>query len=400
MKHVKLLLVFILLMVLATGCQNKVEAPKGGNTNNEVFWTDEMYEKQIYAVKFVAVKLENEEDGRTYYKVYERGNRAQIPSGVKWAIELPIELQPWEFAYVTANFTEIIGGVGGGGLEIDEITECKKISLEEAVGLLASSRETDFYKCETEFFDVFGIFTKHSKVNDLEMLGDLRNRYEDREKKENSYYGDVTVYLQSEVIGRYNRLDFVGDYLVLYHHEGDENDLTLPENVSIEAIEELLATEKQYNDYMFVLHKREENIDTSYRKFLLGDRTLVDESQAKIPDFHDSSARHYYVYSDLDGDGGNELVIRSYGAPDDYFGVFHYEEDRITCWYSDFDEDAFYYLLQDGTVVREYNNYPDEESYTIFRFGSDGSMEDVSESLDAEQLIRKKELHVDDWFSW
>lgn len=90
-------------------------------------------------------------------------------------------------------------------------------------------------------------------------------------------------------------------------------------------------------------------------------------------------------------------MILSY---DNYFGVFHYEESRITCWYSDFDEYAFYYLLQDGTVVREYNNYTDDESYTIFRFGSDGSMEDVSESLDAEQLIRKKELHVNNWFDW
>lgn len=384
MRFVKLLLLCMLIMVLASGC-GKVEI------------TDEMFEKQVYGVTFVAVKLENEEDGRTYYKVYERGNRAQIASGVKWAIELPIELQPWEFAYVTANFTVIEGGVDGGGMEIDEITECRKISLEEAVGLLASSAETDFYKCESEFFDGCEIFGKHSKVKDFVMVGHLYNRYYDLEKKENSYYGDVTVYLQSEVIGRYNRLDFVGDYLVLYHHEGDEDDLTLPENVTIEAIEELLATGKQYNDFMFVLHKREENTNTFYRKFLLGDRTLVDESPAEIPDFHDPSARYRYTYFDLDGDGGDELVIQ---LEYNYWGVFHYEEGKIACWYSEADENANYYLLRDGTIVREYDNYPDAESYTIFRFGSDGSMEDISESLDAEELIQDKVLYANEWFGW
>ena len=383
MKYVKLLFVCMLLMVLMTGC-GKVEM------------TDEMFEKQVSGVTFMAVKLENEEDDRAYYRFFETGYREEYGSGSQ-RIDLPIELQPGEFAYVKANVTEITGGEAVGDKDITEITECRKISLEEAVELVGLSKISDFYKCETEYFEGCVIFGTHTKVNDFLIVGGLVNRYYYQDKKENSYYGDVTVYLQSEVIGRYNRLDFVGDYLVLYHHEGDENDLTLPENVTIETIEELLATEKQYNDFMFVLHKREENTNYFYRKFLLGDRTLVDESLEEIPDFHEPSARYRYTYFDLDGDGGDELVIQ---LEYNYWGVFHYEEGKITCWYSEADENANYYLLRDGTIVREYDNYPDAESYTIFRFGSDGSMEDVSESLDAEQEIQDKVLYANEWFGW
>ena len=389
MKHVKLLLVSILLMVLMTGCR-KVEI------------IDEMFEKQVYGVTFVALKLENEEDGRTYYKVFETDNRGILGGGGTYATELPIELYPWEFAYVTANFTEIIGGVDGGGYkEINEITECRKVSLEEAVELVGLSKISDFYKCETEYFEGCVIFGTHTKVNDFLIVGGLVNRYYHQDKKENSYFGDVTVYLQSEVIGHYNRLDFVGDYLVLYHHEGDENDLTLPENVTIEAIEELLATEKQYNDFMFVLHKREENTNYFYRKFLLGDRTLVDESQTDIPDFHAPypSTQYLYTYFDLDGDGGDELVIWS-EYPDNYLGVFHYEEGKITCWYSEADQNSIrYHLLLDGTLEKEY--FEDSvTSHAYFRFHSDGSVEYISELNDEQQLILDKVQYVNEWFGW
>ena len=386
MKYVKLLFVCMLLMVLVTGCR-------------KVYPTGEISKKQIPGVTFVALKLENEEDGRAYYRFFETGYREEYGSGSQ-RIDLPIELQPGEFAYVKANVTEITGGEAVGDKDITEITECRKISLEEAVELVGLSKISDFYKCETEYFEGCVILGTHTKVNDFLIVGGLVNRYYHQDKKENSYFGDVTVYLQSEVIGHYNRLDFVGDYLVLYYHEGDENDLTLPENVTIETIEELLVTGKQYNDFMFVLHKREENTNYFYRKFLLGDRTLVDESQTDIPDFHAPypSTQYLYTYFDLDGDGGDELVIWS-EYPDNYLGVFHYEEGKITCWYSEADQSSIaYYLLLDGTLVKRY--FDDSvTSHAYFRFHSDGSVEDISELIDEQQLIPDR-LNDNEWFGW
>lgn len=56
-----------------------------------------------------------------------------------------------------------------------------------------------------------------------------------------------------EMAGLYNRLELVGEYFVFYHHEGEWIDTSRPEYVTGESIEELLATGKLYNDFMFVL---------------------------------------------------------------------------------------------------------------------------------------------------
>ena len=413
MKYVKSLFVCILLLVLATGCQNKqeaeemdkVESPTSGNSNNKVHRTDELYEKQASGASFVAVKREkwdyvqeNEEDDGTYYTYYEVGKSIQDAWSSQNDIELPVEMQPGEFAYVVADTTFITGGIDGRmSVDFKEVKECRKISLEEAVDLLDLP---DLYTCEIDYFEGWGSLGIHSKADGFLMAGYMINRYDYMEKMENSYEGEVIAYLQAEEIGRFNRLDFVGDYLVLYHHEGDEDDLTLPEYVTVEAIEELLATGKQYNDVMFVLHKREENSDVSYRKFLIGDRTMLTESQAEIPDFHKKFPCADYTYFDLDGDGGEELLLLSDSYPNNYFGVFHYEEGKITCWYSEADKNAFYYLLRDGTILRKYDNFSDAESYTTFRFGTDGSLEDVSEPSDGLQLIRDKMLNPREWIDW
>ena len=213
MKHVKLLLVSILLMVLVTGCGNKqVETPTGENTKrtentknkeNKVYVADELFDKYEPSVEFVVVKLlgneyipslDNEGNG-TYYSFY------RISEGSNWInpeyIELPVELQLGEFAYVKADTTFITGGIDGRmHVEFKEIKECNKISLDEAANLIDIF---DMYECETQYSYGFGGFARHSKVNDCLMVGGIENRYDEAEGRENSFNAYIEVYLNSLV---------------------------------------------------------------------------------------------------------------------------------------------------------------------------------------------------------
>ena len=86
----------------------------------------------------------------------------------------------------------------------------------------------------------------------------------------------------------------MGDYFVFFNGEDDGKETELPENITVEAIEELLATGRQYNDSMFVLSKRDAAM-TAYTGFLQGDRALLDESQTDmwyIPDFQDAMLQY------------------------------------------------------------------------------------------------------------
>lgn len=58
---------------------------------------------------------------------------------------------------------------------------------------------------------------------------------------------------EGEVIGLYDQLEFVGEYLVFYYHGGEWDDTGRPEYITVESVEEVLATGKLYNDVMFVL---------------------------------------------------------------------------------------------------------------------------------------------------
>ena len=158
MKYVRLLLVCILLMFLVTGCGNKqvpdgadkVEASTGENKEktentenkeNKVHVADELFDKYEPNVKFVAVKVMPPEyiqeyldmEGKSaYYEYYRIGDRQQATWMNPECIELPVELQLGEFAYVKADTTFITGGIDGRmHVEFGEIQECRKISLEE-----------------------------------------------------------------------------------------------------------------------------------------------------------------------------------------------------------------------------------------------------------------------------
>lgn len=297
MKKIKWLPVFLMIMILISGCQNKQAegAIDEGNVSSEVSaktetestpdtieddqydWIsdserlgeegevhDDMASKHQHDVEFVAAKVPapdviqyyfDVEGGEgAYYEYYivrephEYYKNTWMDTGLT---ELPCELQDGELAYVKANTTLMAGGYASQTiLEFEEIKECRKISMEEAVNLIEIA---DLYECEIQYWDGFNGLARHTKMDGYLFSGYLDNRYKESEEKTNSFYGEVAISYQGEVIGLFDRLEFVGDYLVFYHHGGEWDDTSRPEDITVESIEELLATGKLYNDFMFVL---------------------------------------------------------------------------------------------------------------------------------------------------
>ncbi len=398
MKIIKLLLLCILVMALATGCGKEAtsekDIPVDKKKDEMIQVSDELFENVVSGAEFVAVKMmerdyvPTEEDDGTYYRYYRIIDN-QL-HGIWWSaqdIELPVGLQPGEFAYVLADTTFITGGYDGRmRVDFKEIKECKKISLEEAESLIEIP---DLYECERAFFYGFGELGIHSKVNGLMLQGTLSNRLDYSGGTLNSLYGSVTAYLNSEIVGQFNRLELVGGYFVLFRDEKDEEDTALPEYISAEKVEELLATGKQYNEDMFVLHKQEESSKV-FTRFILGDKSFLAEAQEDkwyIPDFPEVVMGYEYTYLDLDGDNMEEMLIQSTDGPEVYNGVFHYEEGRLVCWNSDAEDPACRdYPLQDGTMVRQYD-YNGTRSYALFRYNSDGTREDISTIFARDERI-------------
>ena len=84
-----------------------------------------------------------------------------------------------------------------------------------------------------------------------------------------------------------------------------------------------------------------------------------------------------YLYLDLDGDGGEELLVQWVDAPENYNGVFHYEDGTLTCWQNDAAEGSCRdYPLWDGTMVRQYD-FDGTTTYTLFRYRADGSTKEL-----------------------
>lgn len=299
MKKIKYLLVCLMLMILISGCQNKqmeastdegsvssevsVEIKKEstpdtieddqydwisdserlGYDDNEVF--DGMASKHQHDVEFVAAKVPGPDYIRwyfdveggegVYYEYYMIGATDTYYKNSTWMdtdlTELTCGLQDGELAYVKANTTFWVGGIAESTiLEFEEIKECRKISMEEAANLIEIA---DLYECEIQYWDGFSGLARHTKMDGYLFSGYIDNRYKESEEKANCFVGEVAISYQGEVIGLYNRLEFVGDYLVFYHHEGEWSDTSRPEYVTVEDVEEILDTGKLYNDYMFVL---------------------------------------------------------------------------------------------------------------------------------------------------
>lgn len=282
-KRISFFLVCILVGMVLSGC-NKTQAADdtterdgttevndqhdwiGENESGEFEVHDEMFYKHQHNAGFVAVKLPapseiqwyiDEEGEGVYYEYYHMDDTYKRCWTNTDFMKLPIELQDGEFAYVKADTTFMTGGIACvTDVRFDDIKECKKISLAEAAKLIDIM---DLYEYEKQYLDGFYGIARHSKVNDCLVVGELRNRYDFEENPENSFYGLVTIYLNAKVIGQFERLEFVDDYLVFFKGGEDEEETELPENITIENIEELLAAGKQYNDFMFVVYKREKN---------------------------------------------------------------------------------------------------------------------------------------------
>lgn len=134
----------------------------------------------------------------------------------------------------------------------------------------------------------------------------------------------------------------------------------------------------------------EESALTAYASFLAGDRTLLAEPQSEtwwIPDFQEQNMAYEYTCLDLDGDGARELLVQMEDDPNGYNGVFHFEDGKIICWNSDAVEMTCWDVpLADGTMARQYYTGANRV-YTIFRYRSDGSTEDVQNLFAREELV-------------
>lgn len=297
MKKVKWLLMCLMIMILISGCQNKQAegATDEGSVSIEITvetekeitpdtieddqydWIsdserlgeegevhDGMSSKHQHDMEFVAAKVPAPDVIQYYFDV-EGGEGAYYEYYIvretheyyknTWRdtgyTELPCELQDGELAYVKANTTLMAGGYASQTiLEFEEIKECRKISMEEAANLIEIA---DLYECELQYWDGFSGLARHTKMDGYLFSGYIDNCYKESEEKANCFVGEVAISYQGDVIGLYNRLELVGEYFVFYHHEGEWSDTSRPEYVTVESIEELLATGKLYNDVMFVL---------------------------------------------------------------------------------------------------------------------------------------------------
>ena len=295
MKKVRWLLVCFLIMVLISGCQNKQTEDDAdeGNVSSEIAvetekestpdtieddqydWIsdserlggeeeavdDDVFRKHQHDVEFVVAKVPSPEYVRWYFDVdggegvYYEYYIVGAASTHCWIdadfTELTCGLQDGELAYVKANTTFWAGGIAEAtDLEFEEIKECRKISMEEAVNLIEIA---DLYECEIQSWAGFSGLARHTKMDGYLFSGYIDNRYKESEEKANCFVGEVAISYQGDVIGLYNRLELVGEYFVFYHHEGEWSDTSRPEYVTVESIKELLATGKLYNDVMFVL---------------------------------------------------------------------------------------------------------------------------------------------------
>ncbi len=129
----------------------------------------------------------------------------------------------------------------------------------------------------------------------------------------------------------------------------------------------------------------------AYEAFLAGDISLFDSESVERWGLNDwdtvLSGELEYTYLDLDGDGGEELLVQWVNDPGSYNGVFHFEHGKLFCWENDMVEaTSRNYPLKDGTVVYQYD-YNGTYSYTLCQCQPNGDKEPVSTLFIREELI-------------
>lgn len=137
----------------------------------------------------------------------------------------------------------------------------------------------------------------------------------------------------------------------------------------------------------------QEQAETAYAAFLSGDISLFDSTEKETwaldvwTDTILPSGGLEYAYLDPDGDGAAELLVQYADDPCTYNGVFHYSGGKLFCWQNDFSEGSCRdYPLKDGTMVRQYD-FNGTCTYTMFRYNSDGEIEEISSLFSREELI-------------
>lgn len=153
--------------------------------------------------------------------------------------------------------------------------------------------------------------------------------------------------------------------------------------------------EHHYHCGEFVALDSREEMETqiAYWSFLAGDTSLIAPEDAEkwgLGDWRDVILAHgelEYTCLDLDGDGGEELLVQWVESPESYNGVFHYKDGRLTCWQNDFSEGSCRdYPLQDGTMVRQYD-FNGTTTYTLFRYRPDGTTKELTRLVAREGAV-------------
>lgn len=142
-----------------------------------------------------------------------------------------------------------------------------------------------------------------------------------------------------------------------------------------------------------LLQEKPESAKAAYAAFLEGDISLFDDAQVDTwaldiwKDTILAAGELEYTYLDLDGDGAEELLVQWIEEPGSFNAVFHYENGSLSCWQFDCVEmTSGDYPLKDGAMVSQYD-YSGTASYTIFRYQSDGSREEILTLFAREELM-------------
>lgn len=130
----------------------------------------------------------------------------------------------------------------------------------------------------------------------------------------------------------------------------------------------------------------EATAEDAFRRFLSGDRTVLDPEQQKQGGFAGYlSGLNFgfpfeYVLMDLDGDGTEELFVQGGDDIGDYNGVFHYDSEtgRVVSWRDDAFESDRVYLLSDETMAKRWcDDTLARDFWIIFRYLSNGEEKEI-----------------------
>lgn len=128
--------------------------------------------------------------------------------------------------------------------------------------------------------------------------------------------------------------------------------------------------------------------EVAYDALLHGDTSLLaDSGTAENWRFCREAGGLEYGFQDLDGDGGDELLVQLEEDPAGMNAVFHYNGRSIDCWELDAVEMSCYTEpLTDGTMARRYF-HGGCRSFWIFRYEPDGTRNELHSLFARDELV-------------